>query len=397
MNRIFFALPLALAPALPMQAGIVGLEPPAPPSAAAIAPDFDEQMQQVARAAAGQVEELSRVLAEEAERAGRPGLRFAYLEQDGDGLLWLRCLDTAQELPVAAQELKDYVAAIDEKPWISAESADEAWEGELPDAARTDSYLAQLRAEELEPAALIASLRGSHEIHAELAAYAAPENMERPYAPERARLEWLGLIAVNDAARPWRWAACFTVPTGEGGAVEQGFVLQDGRWTPTDAYLLCPYFRRDCQRDEEAIGQPRLNCLYPPALTEKGQALLREAARNGQDADALDARMAALLQSVRDRASAEAAVEPLRDLIGEDIALEERGADWMGDVRGFTRESFAPENMLTADAILERHGMGGSGDDAPYWDLYEEVERLDAADCYGVGELDELIQPMLHF
>ncbi len=329
---------------------------------------------------------------------GQPGLRLVYLRMSdpGQSELWadIRCLDTQQKVSPDSLRLRDYQAEIKSGKTLRIELSDREDEEDeesqaAPDAARNDGCLALLRAEDMALGSVIDSLRQSTEIAAALAERLAPEDGQA----ERARLEWLGLIAVNDAARPWRWAACFSIP----GAVEKEFVLQDGKWELIDSLSLCPCFRRDSERDEEFAGRSRLNCLYPPELTEEGKARLSEFARFEKESDAQEARLAALLQTVQDRASAEAAVEPLRLLLEEEKALDKRWPGWIEEEASkLTAEEFAPENMLSANRIFDMHGANAYREDAPYWVYYRELERVSGEKYYGVSTLQELLEPELH-
>ncbi len=365
--------------------------------------------------AAEQLELVARRLERE-PGAGNMGIVHLCLEDEVGGEL--RCLDVEGELTPAALKLTDYSFGLRRNaqsgdldahlyPEDEAEELDdeeEAVEKEGIDPGWDEASLRLLRANYRDIHAVIASLRQSREISCQLAKEAEVNERKEGTRAERANLHELGLIAVNDAQNPWRWHATFLIPEGDKGvSTLSSFILEGDCWVATRTWL-CPYFSRMDSRDD--ARKPRRNCLYPPELNEEGKALLRDYALYRKEMAAHHEKWRALLASVRDRESAEAALARYRHAGGELEAIEEKyeklhDALWEANppCTAFTREEFAPENELDAQAIIRLYGLGFDkhDDNDPYWAYFNELDRLNEQGCYGVDELNRLIWKQLHF
>ncbi len=376
---------------------------------AAPAPCVADALSPAARDAV-RLEKLLELLQKDDAVANSPGLRpvYLWLEETGG---FLRCVDmNSLEAPLKPS---DYELSLRPElmlyPWVDDmddEAAEEEDDEEEPPAeVWKDACLAQLKACYQELPAVLEQMKRSKEIPEGLAAEA--ESPENDVVLCQAFLAELGLVAVNDARNPWRWAASFFLPsTGGGSYIACPFILQDGQWEQSERYL-CYYFGLNDSRQLSDAGKSRLNCLFPPELTDKGRELCREYARYKEGCDNLHRQRAEILRSVQNLASANEAVEPLKRIAAAEKELctryetvveaflpdeDEESSPWH---KGLTREEFAPENMLQGDDVLQMHGL--SGDDEPYWAFFSELERLDEADCYGSEALRQVLKPEWYF
>ncbi len=363
----------------------------------------------VARDAA-MVQELLPLIQAQASREGKPDLRPVHLWQDEDGGGMLRCVDMAAEVSPATLSMGDYELRL--RPRLAVHPATEYDEDKEDDDVnkpeiRHVACLARLQDCYQELPAVLKLMKHSREIPQELVDE-SQDSFSGGLAG-KAFLKELGLVAVNDPQKPWRWGATFYLPYEDGGGYNPcPFILEDGKWVRSPVYL-CFYFASNCLRDNDFIGKSRINCLYPPELSDKGKELCGEYARHQREEEALLAQRAELLRAVQNRASADAVIGALKRSFRAEQELRERrravhdiffpdededgqSTPWYKEL---TRDEFAPENFLHGEYLLRLLGL--EWNNAPFDACQDEQERLMDARFYGSEALKALLEPKLHW